>query len=198
MKFDNIIPLGDHCAASLILKELGLRKKSYPFDWISHKDDFESNINIIVNLLFELLEFNNTCDITNKLLGNKISSNEKIFNELIFPHEFNNVETTNSKYLRRLNRLYTDITNINNVNVYIIITRFYCIPESLFIKLYNKLLHYNNNSHIIIISGVMHNYKYSYSNFDFKYIPYNKNDFYHFDYSKFRPEIKKYLIEKFL
>ena len=28
-----IIPLGDHCAISIILKELNLREKSYPFDW---------------------------------------------------------------------------------------------------------------------------------------------------------------------
>jgi hypothetical protein len=36
MKFDNIIPLGDHCAAGFILKDLELRKKSYPFDWTNH------------------------------------------------------------------------------------------------------------------------------------------------------------------
>ena len=30
MLFDNIIPLGDNCANSIILKELNLRK-SYPF-----------------------------------------------------------------------------------------------------------------------------------------------------------------------
>ena len=34
--YDNIIPLGDNCATSIILKELGLRKKAYPFDWCSH------------------------------------------------------------------------------------------------------------------------------------------------------------------
>ena len=41
----NIIPIGDHCAISIILKDLGLRNKSYPFDWSSHTDIlFNTNI----------------------------------------------------------------------------------------------------------------------------------------------------------
>lgn len=28
----NIIPIGDHCAISIILKDFNLRKCSYPFD----------------------------------------------------------------------------------------------------------------------------------------------------------------------
>ena len=35
---NNIIPIGDHCAISLILKDLNLRKCSYPFDWVSKLD----------------------------------------------------------------------------------------------------------------------------------------------------------------
>ena len=34
----NIIPLGDHCAISILLEELNLRTKSYPFDWVSFLD----------------------------------------------------------------------------------------------------------------------------------------------------------------
>lgn len=36
----NIIALGDHCAISMILKEVELRQESYPFDWVVKKDQF--------------------------------------------------------------------------------------------------------------------------------------------------------------
>ena len=45
----NIIPIGDHCAISIILKDLNLRKCSYPFDWIT-KVDHLYDTNIIYNL----------------------------------------------------------------------------------------------------------------------------------------------------
>ena len=41
----NIIPIGDHCAISIILKKLNLRQKSYPFDWVSKIDNlYDTNI----------------------------------------------------------------------------------------------------------------------------------------------------------
>ena len=41
----NIIPIGDHCAISIILKDLNLRKYSYPFDWITKVDHlYDTNI----------------------------------------------------------------------------------------------------------------------------------------------------------
>ena len=45
----NIIPIGDHCATSIILKELDIRQHSYPFDWITHIDQIH-NTNIIYNM----------------------------------------------------------------------------------------------------------------------------------------------------
>jgi len=197
MNFDNIIPLGDHCAVSQILKELGLRKKSYPFDWCAHIEAYESNILNNIKYLLELLEFKNIDLITYKLIGDTLSKNDSIYNNLTFPHEFDNIENTNNKYKRRILRLYEDITDKNR-NMYIIITRFCYIPEDIFNNLYNILIKYNSDSYIILISGVNHEYKNEYGNFEFKYIPYDKKDFYNFDYSNFRPEIKKFFISKLL
>jgi hypothetical protein len=194
---DNIIPLGDHCAISMILKEFNLRKKSYPFDWCAHIEAYESNILSNIEYLLELLEFKNIDSITCKLIGNTLSNNDSVYNNLTFPHEFGNIEETNNKYKRRFIRLYDDINN-KNKNIYIIVTRFIYIPEDIFNNLYNKLIEYNSDSYIILISGINHEYKNTYSNFDFKYIPYDKKDFFNFDYSGFRPEIKKYLISKLL
>ena len=56
MKYDdyNIIPIGDHCAISIALKELGLRTKSYPFDWVTHKKELHDT-NIITRVLYQPL-----------------------------------------------------------------------------------------------------------------------------------------------
>ena len=50
--FDNIIPLGDHCGPSIILKRLKIRKESYPFDWISHIHPVNNSIlSIIIDII---------------------------------------------------------------------------------------------------------------------------------------------------
>ena len=191
--YDNIIPLGDHCAVSMILNDIGVRKNAYPFDWCAHKDDgHQSNILLNIEYLIELLDNNNIHTITNKLLGNKISLNEKYNGDLVFPHETGNIENTNIKYQRRFSRLREHIIN-KSKNLYIIITRFNIIPEIQFQNLCRKIYYHNQNSKIIFISGVKQEFKNEFNNFEFKHIPYNQEDFCRFDYSHFRPQIKKYL-----
>ncbi len=48
----NIIPIGDHCAISIILKELNLRKQSYPFVWVTKLDHLYI---LILFIIFNLL-----------------------------------------------------------------------------------------------------------------------------------------------
>lgn len=74
--YSNIISLGDHCAIPIILKELNLRKKSYPFDWYvcAGSNILESNIELNINLLYNLLDGVNIAQITNKLLGMSIGT----------------------------------------------------------------------------------------------------------------------------
>lgn len=45
----NIIPIGDHCAISIILNKLNLRIHSYPFDWVTKTEQLYDT-NIISNL----------------------------------------------------------------------------------------------------------------------------------------------------
>ena len=157
--YDNIIPLGDHCAPAMILQNLNLRKKAYPFDWCSHvKPDKNSNIEFNINCLLELLNKSNYEEIRNKMLSNKISNTQNYNGDLLFPHENENIELTNEKYLRRIKRLHNDITNLNK-NLYIVVTRFSTINEDIFSLLYDKLLEYNKNSYILLISGVNYNFK---------------------------------------
>jgi len=197
MKYTNIIPLGDNCAISIILKELNLRKKSYPFDWSSHvgPDPTYSNIEININILIELLETKNIENAINKLLNNKISENNKINDELIFPHETGTKLEINEKYIRRLNRLLDDVTNPSNNNVFILLTRCYLINENILSKLYDLLMKFNKENKIIFISGLEHSYLINkkLNNFEFKYIYYDVSKGWDYDYSDFRPKIKDYL-----
>jgi hypothetical protein len=191
LRFENIIPLGDHCAVSMILQNLNLRNKSYPFDWCVHKNETsESNINLNFKILLELLKTKDCDNAIKKMLNNKISKDNKISGDLLYPHETDNIENTNIKYKRRLERLYNNITNKTS-NLYIIITRFNIMDELIFEELYNTLLQYNNSSYFLIFSGVNFNYKKTYSNCIFSTILYDINDFPNFDYSYFRPQIKE-------
>ena len=83
----NIIPIGDHCA--IILKELGLRKKSYPFDWNTNIEQLhDSNIIYNVNLISEL-KSENIENIVKKYIGNAFDTDNKInsINNIWFPHD---------------------------------------------------------------------------------------------------------------
>ena len=172
MSYDNIIPLFDNCFISTILKELGIRKKSYPFDWSLHNSPtpkyscIESNI----LLLLELLDCGNIEKITNKLLIKYIDNN-KINENVIFSNENYTEEDIQCKYRQKIQILYDDITNINNTNLFIIITKCYLINNELLINLYNKLMQYNPVNQIIFVSDIDHNLDMKYfTNLSFKHI----------------------------
>ena len=63
----NIIPIGDHCAISMILSDLTLRKQSYPFDWVSNKDQLhDTNILYNTEIIEELKSSDNINNIVKK------------------------------------------------------------------------------------------------------------------------------------
>ena len=65
MIFDEYISLGESCCSALALKEIGLRKKSYPFDWVWARPS------IILDVLEK--DFKGWTDevITNSIIRNK-------------------------------------------------------------------------------------------------------------------------------
>ena len=194
--YDNIIPLGDNCATSIILKELGLRKKAYPFDWCSHigPNPTYSIIEYNIILLLELLDCGDLEKITNKFLGECIDENNKINGDIIFPHELGTKDEIKNKYKRRFKRLYDDITNLKNNNLFIIITRCYLINCDLLIKLYNKLLLFNPTNQFIFVSGIIQNLNMQcLTNLSFKHIFYDESNGWNPDSTIFRPLVKEYL-----
>ena len=194
MKFDNIIPLGDNCAISIILKELGLRKKSYPFDWISHvgPSPTYSILEQNIKLFLELLDFGDVENITNKLLGDCIDENNKINGDFIFPHECGSREEIRNKYTRRLQRLYDDVTDKNNNNLFIMVTRCCAVDHNVTNKLYDKIISINANNKIIFVSGTEQNVTQK-NNLKYKYIFYDGSKIWEPDESIFRPQLKEFL-----
>lgn len=191
----NVIPLGDNCAISMILKEINKRNKSYPFDWISSVGPTPeySSINITIKLLIELLKTHDPNHICQKLLGNSICDFNNVHNTIIFPHERGSKEEINSKYLRRINRLYEDIVGNKHNNIFIIITRGYFIHKDLIEELCQILDEILFDYKILFISGINHDYCKEMNNIEFTYIPYDISKGWDWDYSHFRPQLKKYL-----
>ena len=195
----NIIPIGDHCAISIILKQLNLRKQSYPFDWVTKIDQvYDTNIIYNIQLITELKSTDNVFYIVKKYIGNAFD-NEKInsINNIWFPHDTEPIPDIFEKYKRRFNRLKLDL---NKKNVFILVTRHYYIEEDVFKKISEQLLSYNNESIVLFISGTDHSYfqNMNHSNVIFKYIEYDISKFYQYDYSAFRPNIKQFLCDFFI
>ena len=191
----NIIPIGDHCAISMILNELNLRKVSYPFDWTSHTEQVhDTNILHNVNAIHDL-SFDTVSNVVNKYIGDAFATDKKInsTNCISFPHDEGTAIDIFEKYERRFHRLHQDLSK---KNIFVLLTRHYHINEDTFKWIMDILLSYNNNSIILFISGTDHTYfenkKYE-KRVIFKHIYYDIAQFYDYDYHTFRPNIKTYL-----
>ena len=191
----NIIPIGDHCAISIILKEINLRCKSYPFDWITNIEPLhDSNIMYNINIIHKLKSDENIQNIVKDFIGdafeneNKVNSNNNIW----FPHDTENIIDIFKKYERRFNRLNEDL---NKKNIFILLTRHYYIDEDVFQKIMEILLSFNSDNKILFISGTNHAYfeNIKYESVIFKHIYYDILQFYDYDYTSFRPNLKIFL-----
>lgn len=192
----NIIPIGDNCLVAGSLRDLGIRNKSYPFDWISKVDHLDDtsiiyHVNIIKELKTELVP-----NIVKKYIGDAFDDNNNTkvnkSNNIWFPHD-EKVDIY-SKYERRFDRLKEDL---NKKNMFMIVTRKYYIDEITFKNIMKELLSYNNESIICFISGTEHEYLKKYNNVIFKHIYYDVSQFYAYDHTTFGPNIKKFYLELF-
>jgi hypothetical protein len=194
----NIIPIGDHCAISIILKDLNLRKYSYPFDWITKVDQlYDTNIIYNLSLINKLNITDDVDDIVKKYIGNAFENNKtNTLTNIWFPHDTENIDVIFEKYKRRFIRLKSDLYK---KNIFILLTRHYYIEKSIFEQIIEQLLNYNRDSIILFISGTNHQYFNNMNNKNviFKYIEYDISKFYDYDYTTFRPNMKIFL-ENFL
>jgi len=179
-----MISIGDHCIVPLLLKELGLRTKSYPFDWTTHQEQLHDT-NIMHNLSFiQRLSHDSIDSIVQDYLGPDITKG--YHGDIRFPHEEGTKEEITEKYKRRFERLREAM---QTKQVYVMLTRHYFITPDMMDRIRKILLH---DSILIFISGTDHPYV-NYPNVIFKHIPYDISQFYDYDYTHFRPMVKDYL-----
>ena len=111
MMFSNIIPLGANCFLATDLKNMGLRSKSYPLDWVE-SFNFEKVIQLVGNNFDGFLDYDCLFQRTNQRL---VYDNEKY--EISFFHDFdkyislkNQIQYVSEKYQRRIERFYKSIS----------------------------------------------------------------------------------------
>ena len=147
MEFDNIIPIGDHCVIAQVLRELNIRKKAYPFDWNCYKDMTDTSIRINFDIIDEITK--NSIDDISRITKNMLNNTN-----IIFPHDNTSDENIISKYIKRMERLYNDITNGSKI-LYIMCTRYILISEEEILRFLEIISKYNSNSKILFITGII-------------------------------------------
>ena len=167
----NFISLGDHCYSATIIKNIGMRKSAYPFDWnvmVSEIDPITqtsrpiSSLPYNINLLGKLMETHNVREITIEYIGNALKTEipeQRVndINQLWFPHESGTVDEIFAKYERRFERLYNDIKT--KQNIFVICSRYVYIQQEYFDEcIMTELLKYNVNNKLIFICGKNHEY----------------------------------------
>lgn len=188
-----IIPMGDHCATALALKELGLRECSYPFDWVCTEDQLHDT-NIVYNFqLLKKLTSDSMKTIVHEYIGNALQTTNKLnaVNHIMFPHDLEDPAEVISKYERRFTRLLEHITT--KKIVCILLTRAYYISEDVMLEIINTLKSFNQANKIIFISGVQHTYletKPFADAVEYYYIYYDTAQYWNYDYSHFRPQLQ--------
>jgi hypothetical protein len=173
------ISLGFQCLTSTVLNDNNLRTNSYPFDWILSNPEF------IYKILYFLLEKDISID---KLVREHFFRNDKkcklnrvehyittnngkaIYNELyncVFPHDVYNQGEIN-KYIRRFERLKSNILNIENNIKFIYISQSSLKSGNFTIngnevinnvfenmnKIFLLIKKYNKNSKLIIFDAI--------------------------------------------
>ncbi len=120
-KYQHIIPIGEACFVTTLLKNAGKREYSFPFDWLMG-GNLKTRLDLILGNFenffneedFALLDTNVVDDKCDIYINNK--------NSLIFNHDFaKNIPfheayiDAKEKYQRRITRLYDYLINKENV-----------------------------------------------------------------------------------
>jgi hypothetical protein len=183
MAATNIIPIGDHCAAAILLKDLGLRNASYPFDWVVCHEQVKDT-NIFLNIQYiRALNSTNARQIACEFVGDADRSQERVNskNNIWFPHD--EPQTMIEKYTRRFARLFSDLQA--HTNIFVMVTRCYFISQEQFDAIMETLLGFKKGNRILFFSGIDHPYlndeKYK-ECIAFVYIHYDVDKLFDYDY----------------
>lgn len=202
-----LLSLGDTCITSQILRDINIRKKAYPFDWI------KSNIKNVVEIIIKILIMNDN-EIDEFVLNmfnhkdGKISIKEYDQQEFYintkldfhFLHDTVGDNNTIQKYQKRYKRLRDDLLNETDIDIiYTVYLGKWDFNDIMI--LYNHLysIKQNINLNIYIFSGIQSNISgihkgIYYYYVEYPYLEYN-NDFYYYQWV---PCIKKIINDIFV
>lgn len=191
----HFIPLGDHCVVSILLKEIGIRKNSFPFDWTVHKNQlYETNINFHFDLIEKIIKNEDINTIIKKYIGEKTEIQNNIFNSIWFAHDLQNetYEEMYEKYERRFIRLKNIIFSKEPI-FFIMVLRKGKIEITKLKKNIEYFINLNKENKFFLFSGnedqkkdlenIVNN------NFIYQFIPYESENLYEYDQKFFRPKL---------
>jgi hypothetical protein len=120
----------------------------------------------------------------------------RVHHQIWFPHEKGSEQEIFAKYERRFKRLYEDIVNTEKKHIFFMLTRHIYITETEMDDFIQVLFQYQPENKIVFISGKPHDYLLQEKYRDkviFQYIYYDTSQFWDYDYTHFRPEIKRFI-----
>lgn len=185
-----IVCIGDHCCPSILLRELGIKDASLPFDWVSK---IECNtpspqkyccVDFFVKLIMDLNKNHNATSCAQQFV-----SAEK--EQLIWcPHDVGTMDEKLVKYTRRFERLLNLLQNEEKL-AFLVTTRF-CEPDR---ELLYQLQINRPKDSVLLICGK----QYAIDNIYSAEIPYFANlpIWQDYDYV-WRPQVKNLLSNIFL
>lgn len=147
----------------------------------------------ILRLTKQLLITADPRELTNTYIGDITIPGYITSLGMAHPHE---VETDKKilydKYYRRFERLLSNIKTTKCI--FIICTRFTILsPED--IEIINLLVHQNTDNKCLIISGVVQTNILDNERIYVEVLPYNRSDFYNYDYTVFRPYFESKIVD---
>lgn len=123
-KFDLVISLGEFCACSQYLRKYRLQDYSYPFDWLN-RANFSTRIDLLVNNFKDFMEINNLHKMNDSTTNLDDKEHDYYYEDKYnfnLLHDFRTgedfcteYENVKCKYFRRINRMYTLISQSNNI-----------------------------------------------------------------------------------
>lgn len=124
-KFDLVISLGEDCSCATYLRKFGLRKKSFPYDWLCGAS-FNTRVNLLLDNFKDFLnkeDFKINEKAQNNTSGDKRNTSYvNLKNDFVFHHDFradtpfdNMFPMVEEKYSRRISRMYNLIQTSQNV-----------------------------------------------------------------------------------
>lgn len=152
-KFHNLVSLGFFCGPASELERIGLRRASYPFDWLI--SDFQAVMNLIETNFDGFLEYKN-------LYQHKKNPNYyfDIKNKIHFFHDFDSfeslkgqIEKVKIKYDRRILRFYQTIVEPTLFIRYIANQEELEYIEDNHEKIINTLKFFNKNNELILVGN---------------------------------------------